>query len=87
MSLGINQTGQVSVGTTPTLIAASNGLRYALLITNISSTVTVYIGNSAVTASNGQVLGPGQSLTIPVVGPVYGVVASGTQTVSFIEVA
>jgi hypothetical protein len=81
----LNSTGQVSLGTSATLIIAA-GTRQGVLITNPSATVTVYIGGSGVTTANGQILGPLQSITIPVVSAVYGVVAASTQTVSFIEV-
>jgi hypothetical protein len=81
----LNATGQVSVGATATLIIAAN-TRQGVIITNPSSTTTVYIGGSGVTTSNGQELLPNQSLTLPVVSAIYGVVASSTQTVSYLEV-
>lgn len=81
----LNGTGQVSIGSSATLILASN-LRQGLLITNPSATVTVYIGGSGVTISNGQALLPGCSITLPVVSAVYGVIATGTQSVSYTEV-
>jgi hypothetical protein len=81
----LNSTGQVSVGNSATLIIAA-GTRQGVLITNPSSSVTVYIGGSGVTASNGQELLPGNSITLPVTSAVYGAVATGTQTVSFAEV-
>lgn len=81
----LNSTGQVSVGATATLIIAA-GTRQGVVITNPSSSVTVYIGGSGVTTSNGQELLPLQSITLPVVSAVYGIVASSSQTVSFAEV-
>jgi hypothetical protein len=81
----LNATGQVSVGVTATLIIAAN-TRQGVLITNPSTTVTVYIGGSGVTTGNGQALTPGCSLSLPIVGAVYGIVASSTQTVSYVEV-
>lgn len=81
----LNGTGQVSVGSSATQIIAAN-TRQAVLITNPSSTVTVYIGGSGVTTSNGQELLPEQSITLPVVSAVYGIVATGSQTVSYVEV-
>ncbi len=82
---GINATGQVSVGSSATQIIAAN-TRQAVLITNPSTTVTVYIGGSGVTTGNGQELLPGTSITLPVVSAVYGIVATGSQTVSYVEV-
>lgn len=51
MSLGINSTGQVSVGTSATLIIAANGNREAVVVTNTATSATVYIGEGAVTTS------------------------------------
>lgn len=81
----LNGTGQVSLGVTATLILAAN-TRQGVVITNPSSTVTVYVGGSGVTTSNGQIVPPLQSVTLPVVSAVYGCVASNTQTVSYAEV-
>jgi len=38
-----------------------------------------------VTTSTGAILGPGNSITIPTVSAIYGIVASGTQNLSFLE--
>jgi hypothetical protein len=81
----LNATGQVSVANTATLIIAA-GTRQGVVITNPSTTVTVFIGGSGVTTGNGQELLPGNSVTLPVVSAVYGIVASSTQTVSYLEV-
>jgi hypothetical protein len=82
----LNATGQVSVGTGSTQIIAANTSRSGVLITNPSSTVTVYIGNSGLTTSTGAILPPSSSLTLPVTSAIYGIVASSTQTVSYVEV-
>ena len=81
----INSTGQVSVLTTATIIIAANASRKAVLITNPSTTVTIYIGTSAVTATTGSALLPGSSLTMPTTAVIYGIVASTTTTVTFLE--
>src|SRR5579859_1792462 len=81
----MNATGQVSVGATATQIIAAS-TRQGVLITNPSTTVTVFIGGSGVTTGNGQELLPGGSLTLPVVSAVFGIVATGTQTISYVEV-
>lgn len=85
-SLGgsINATGQVSIGTSATQIIAA-GTRQGVLITNPSTSVTVFIGGIGVTTGNGQELLPGNSITIPAVSAVYGIVATSTQTVSYLE--
>lgn len=81
----LNGTGQVSLGTGATLIIAA-GTRQGVVITNPSTTVTIYVGGSGVTTSNGQIVPPLQSVTLPVVSAVYGCVAASTQTVSYAEV-
>lgn len=81
----LNGTGQVSLGTSATLIIAA-GTRQGVIVTNPSTTVTIYVGGSGVTTSNGQIVPPLQSVTLPVVSAVYGVVAASTQTVSYAEV-
>lgn len=82
----INSTGQVSVGATDTTIIAANASRAAVIITNISSTVTVYIGNAGLTTSTGYPLLPSNSISIPTTAAVHGIVASSTQTVGFLEI-
>lgn len=81
----LNATGQVAIGTAATLIIAAN-VRRGILVTNPSSTVTVFVGGAAVTTANGQELLPLASLTIPTVSAVYGIVAAATQTVSYMEI-
>lgn len=81
----INATGQVSVANSSTQIIAANTTRAAVMISNPSSTIAVYLGNTGVTISTGQYLGPGNSITIPVTAAIYGVVATGTQTVTYME--
>ncbi len=81
----LNATGQVSIANTATLIIAAN-TRQGVLITNPSTTVTVYVGGSGVTTGNGQIIPPLQSITVPGVSSLYGIVATGSQTVSYIEV-
>jgi hypothetical protein len=81
----INGTAQVSIGTGATQIIAANATRAGVLVSNPSSTVSVYLGGSGVTTSTGQILSPGNSITLPVSSAIYGVVATSTQTVSYVE--
>jgi len=81
----LNATGQVSVGNTATQIIAA-GTRQGVMITNPSSSVTVFLGGRGVTTGNGDELLPGTSKTYPIVSAVYGIVALGSQTVSYVEV-
>jgi len=82
----LNATGQVSVTNAATLIIAANTSRQGVVITNTSTTVTVFVGASGVTATTGQALLPGNSLTAPATSAFYGITAASTATVSFMEV-
>lgn len=87
VGVAFQSTGQVSVANTATQIVAANASRAGVVITNTSSTATVYLGkDNTVTTTTGQALLPGNSITLPVVGTVYGIVASSTQTVTYAEV-
>lgn len=81
-------TGQVSVAATAggTLICSATSTRRRLTIIN-HGTTAVYIGLTGVTTATGALLpgAVGANLTINVNVPVYGITASGTATVSFIE--
>jgi hypothetical protein len=84
----INSTNQVSVGTNATLIIAAtkpNTSRQSVTIYNTSG-ATVFVGASTVTTGTGHGIAAGGSLTLNVSGAVYGIVASSTSTVSFIEI-
>jgi hypothetical protein len=74
--------GQVTVGTTATLIASPGGLGGITLLCSAATTV----GGAGVTTSTGVAL-PTTLVTLPTEGPahdLYGVVATGTSTVSYI---
>lgn len=82
---GINSVGQVAVTSGGQTIIAGNGNRAAVLITNTSSTVTVFLGE-APTAATGHALLPLSTISLPVQSPVLGITASGSATVTFLEV-
>ncbi|QPQ55593.1 hypothetical protein IC614_03045 [Allosphingosinicella flava] len=78
--------GQVTIGTTPTVIAVMQDERGAITIIN-HGTTDVFIGGAAVSTGNGALLAgsKGASITIPTIGPLYGIVGTGTQLVSYLE--
>ena len=80
-------TGQVSVGTTMTLIVAANPARKSVLITNITGTQVIYVGPLGVTTSNGSYLhsAAGSNVTINTKAAVYGIAVTAAQTVSYLE--
>jgi hypothetical protein len=81
-------TNQVTVNTTVggTLIAASRASRSSITITNLGTTA-VYIGNTGLTTTNGAFLPGivGASITLDTTAAVYGIVAAGSQALSFVE--
>jgi hypothetical protein len=79
--------GQVSIGTTATpLVAARNG-RQAVIINSTAATV-FYLGGPTVTSTTGLYVAAaaGASTRIDTAGPLYAVVATGTLTLSYLEV-
>lgn len=85
MAGGFN-TNQATVGTTATVIAAARPGRKTITIVN-GGTTDVYVGGASVTTSTGVLLTgtKGAGFTVDTEGPVYGIVASGTQAVSYLE--
>ncbi|HEY7298559.1 MAG TPA: hypothetical protein VH684_11540 [Xanthobacteraceae bacterium] len=79
-------TAQVSVGTSATQIVSARAGRNQLVIAN-HGTTAVYIGGSGVATSTGILLPGtvGATITIPTSAAVYGIVASGSQTVGVLE--
>lgn len=74
-------TGQISVGTSPTLIT-TYGFN-ACTIKNMSTTKSIWFGGSSVSTTSGQQLGPGDSETTTTSVEIYAVTDAGTATVSF----
>jgi len=85
MAGGYN-TGQATVGTTATMIAAARPGRKDIVIIN-HGTADVFVGGAVVTTGTGALLigVKGAGLSITSEGPVYGVIGSGTQPVSYVE--
>lgn len=78
---------QVAVGTGATVIKAANTSRKYLAIKNIGAN-PVFIGGSGVTTGTGYSLGVGVTLLMQesvTTAAVYGIVAGGTETVSYLE--
>jgi len=82
-------TSQASIGTTAAqIVAARNGApgtgRIAVTLYNFSS-ATVFYGASGVTATTGFPLPAGAAATINTTAALYGIAASGTQTIGVME--
>lgn len=80
-------TAQVSVTTAATLIASARPNRDSLLITNTGAT-DVWLGGATVTTTTGVLLpgSKGASVSLPYAGALYGIVASGSVTVTVADV-
>ena len=79
-------TGQVSVGTTATQIFASKPGVDQVLIQNMG-TASVFIGKAGVTAATGYPILAGDTVELPVTEAIFGIVATGTQTVAVLITA
>ena len=79
---------QVSVGSTATLLSAQGTAKVSVLIEN-HGTTEVFVGGLSVTSSTGfKIPGvAGATLTLDTSGAVYGITASGSQTVSVMEIS
>lgn len=78
---------QVSVTTTSATIVSSRAGRRSVLIVN-HGTTDVYLGTGTITTSNGLLLAgvKGASVSIPTSQAINAIVASGTQTISYLEI-
>lgn len=79
---------QVSVGATATLIVDRNYARRAVVLTIAEDSILdLYLGSASVTTSTGLLIvaGKGSSITIPTSAALYGIVTSGTLTISYLE--
>jgi len=76
---------QVSVGTTATLLVAANIMDQTVWVHNSGG--ALYIGGSNVTTANGYKLDTGDKIQLPVGDNegLYGIVASGTNTVFILK--
>ena len=78
-------TPQVPCGSSATLAAAQR-TRNAITLAVPAGGATVFVGGAGVTTSTGFPVGAGFSLTLqPFNGPVYCVVATGSQTLEVLE--
>lgn len=82
-------TGQVSVGTSATLVVLANAGRRGVLLTNFGTTDVYYGFSSAVTTNNGQLLVgvKGAAVGIPYSGNIYAVVSAATQLIGYADLS
>lgn len=83
-------TGQVALNSsTPTVVVAARRGRVRVVVRNLSASITVYVGGSAVAAGDGFPIfsntPAGESLSIFTEAAVYAIAASGTPSVAYFE--
>lgn len=80
-------TGQVTVSSsTATQLLTVNATRRAALITNNDAAIAIYVGGASVSTTTGHKLAAGSSMSIPFIGAIYAIAASGSPTASASEV-
>lgn len=85
VSYALIQTGQVSVGTSSTRIVAHDDARLGCVITNTSGVTVIVGGDTTVALTNGHALLAGNSLTLVSPAELWGIVATGTATVTTLQ--
>jgi hypothetical protein len=77
--------GQVTASTSAATLVASRATRRSVTIRNTDTSISVYIGIAAVTAGNGMLLKPGESISIDFTGLIQVIAASGSPVVAYME--
>jgi len=79
-------TGQASAGANAAVLVPARSGRNSVTIENLGTT-DVFLGPSGVSATSGHLLPgvKGATITIPTSAAIYGVAATGTQAISFME--
>lgn len=77
---------QVALATSAVQIVAARATRRGVVVSNDDAAINVWVGAAGVTSSNGKKIPPGQAITFPIIGALYGVSASATPTVSFFDI-
>ena len=78
--------GQVTASTTAGTLVPANPTRRSVLIRNMDAAITIYIGKATVTSANGFPLKAGESFPFDTSQLIQVIAASGTPSVSYIEV-
>lgn len=73
---------QVALSTSAATVAIARSTRRSVLIRNLDTSISVYIGPATVTSGNGMLLKAGESLAFTFVGLLQGIAASGTPSVA-----
>lgn len=78
-------TDQEALSTTAEQVLAVNSVRRRVVIKNLDSAITVYIGKFNVSSSNGLELKPGESIALHTTASIHAIAASGTPSIAWLE--
>lgn len=76
---------QVATSTTSAEAIAARKSRYRVVIKNIDTSITQYIGTGTVTSSNSMVLLAGESIALETSAAINALSASGTPSLAYVE--
>lgn len=76
---------QVATSTTSGTAVAARTTRQRVILKNIDSSITIYIGTGTVTSTNSMVLLAGESVAIETSAAINALSASGTPSLAYIE--
>lgn len=77
--------GQITTSTAASTAVAARGSRRTVIIKNIDTTITVYIGIATVTAANGMELKAGESIALDTTALIQVIAVSGSPKIAYIE--
>lgn len=77
--------GQVTAGAASGQLVAARSTRRSVLIRNLDSSNSVYIGRGTVTSSNGMLLKAGESVSIDTTAAINCIRATGDVVIAYLE--
>ncbi len=78
-------TGQVATSTTAATAVIARPTRTSVLIRNLDTTISVYVGPATVTSANGMLLKAGESCPFTFTGLIQVIAASGTPSIAYAD--
>lgn len=78
-------TSQVATSGTAGTLAIARSTRVSLLVRNLDTSISVYIGPATVTSGSGMLLKPGESVVVTAITLWQVIAASGTPAVAIVD--
>ena len=78
-------TGQVATSTAAATFVVARPTRESVLLRNLDTTISVYVGVATVTSANGMLLKAGESIEVKTTALIQVIAASGTPTVAYYD--